>query len=134
MIGYLCGLQQTEAFTAAILANRELVDCATACDNFSGHRSTDSKRLSTNQKVLKMVLQFRAGHVIIVSSMLMSAVDNRISTQLASRLTPAKISTVKSFATALVLVAISLTLGYGSMITNLKSSLYLLMAGMRIEA
>jgi hypothetical protein len=75
------------------------------------------------QKVLQMVLQFRGSNVIIVASMFMWAVDNKISRHLTSRASPAKIVMVKSLATGPVLHAISLALGNGSVITNIEFSL-----------
>jgi drug/metabolite transporter (DMT)-like permease len=69
---------------------------------------------------------------MILASMFMWAIDNNVSRRLTSRTSPAKIAMVKSLAGGLVLIAIALALGKGSIITGIKYDMWILIIGMSV--
>jgi drug/metabolite transporter (DMT)-like permease len=83
-------------------------------------------------KALETIIQFSTGNALILASMFMWAVDNNVSRRLTSRASPAKIAMVKSLAGGLVLLAIAMALGKGSVISGIKFEMWILIGGMSI--
>jgi drug/metabolite transporter (DMT)-like permease len=83
-------------------------------------------------KALESIVQLNAGNIMILASMFMWAIDNNVSRRLTSRASPAKIAMVKSLAGGLVLIAIALALGKGSVITGIKYDMWILIIGMSV--
>jgi drug/metabolite transporter (DMT)-like permease len=140
------GLQQTAASTAAILTNGEIVFTILLSSIFFGEKPHGRIGLfavilvviglviatTEDLKALETIIQFNAGNIMILASMFMWAVDNNVSRRLTSVASPAKIAMVKSLAGGLVLVAIALALGKGSIITGIKFDMWILIGGMSI--
>jgi drug/metabolite transporter (DMT)-like permease len=140
------GLQQTAASTAAILTNGEIVFTIVLSSIFFGERPHGRIGLfavilvviglviatTEDLKALETIIQFNMGNVLILASMFMWAVDNNVSRRLTSRASPAKIAMVKSLAGGLVLLAIAMALGKGSIISGIKFDMWILIGGMSI--
>jgi drug/metabolite transporter (DMT)-like permease len=140
------GLQQTAASSAAILTNGEIVFTIVLSSIFFGEKPHGRIGLfavilvviglviatTEDLKALETIIQFNAGNIMILASMFMWAVDNNVSRRLTSVASPAKIAMVKSLAGGLVLVAIALALGKGSIITGIKFDMWILIGGMSI--
>jgi drug/metabolite transporter (DMT)-like permease len=140
------GLKQTAASTAAILTNGEIVFTILLSSIFFGEKPHGRIGLfavilvviglviatTEDLKALETIIQFNAGNIMILASMFMWAVDNNVSRRLTSVASPAKIAMVKSLAGGLVLVAIALALGKGSIITGIKFDMWILIGGMSI--
>ncbi len=140
------GLQQTAASTAAILTNGEIVFTIILSSIFFGEKPHGRIGLfavvlvviglviatTEDLKALQTIIQFSAGNVMILASMFMWAVDNNVSRRLTSGASPAKIAMVKSLTGGLVLLAIALAVGKGSIITGIKFDMWILIAGMSI--
>ena len=140
------GLQQTAASTAAILTNGEIVFTIALSSIFFGEKPHGRGGLfgvtlvvigliiatTEDLKALETVVQLSAGNIMILASMLMWAIDNNVSRRLTSRASPAKIAMVKSLSGGLVLVALALALGKGTVITGIKFDMWVLIVGMSI--
>ena len=140
------GLQQTAASTAAILTNGEIVFTIILSSIFFGERPHGRIGLfavilvviglviatTEDLKALETMIQFNTGNALILASMFMWAVDNNVSRRLTSRASPAKIAMVKSLAGGLVLLAIAMALGKGSIISGIKFEMWILIGGMSI--
>jgi len=140
------GLQQTAASTAAILTNGEIVFTIILSSIFFGERPHGRIGLfavilvviglgiatTEDLKALETIIQFNTGNALILASMFMWAVDNNVSRRLTSRASPAKIAMVKSLAGGLVLLAIAMALGKGSIISGIKFEMWILIGGMSI--
>jgi drug/metabolite transporter (DMT)-like permease len=140
------GLKQTAASTAAILTNGEIVFTILLSSIFFGEKPHGRIGLfavilvviglviatTEDLKALETIIQFNAGNIMILASMFMWAVDNNVSRRLTSVASPAKIAMVKSLAGGLVLVAIALALGKGSIITGIRFDMWILIGGMSI--
>jgi drug/metabolite transporter (DMT)-like permease len=140
------GLQQTAASTAAILTNGEIVFTIILSSIFFGEKPHGRLGLfavllvviglviatTEDLKALETIIQFSAGNVMILASMFMWAVDNNVSRRLTSGASPAKIAMVKSLTGGLVLLAIALAVGKGSIITGIKFDMWILIGGMSI--
>ena len=140
------GLQQTAASTAAILTNGEIVFTIVLSSIFFGERPHGRIGLfavilvviglmiatTEDLKALETIIQFNTGNVLILASMFMWAVDNNVSRRLTSRASPAKIAMVKSLAGGLVLLAVAMALGKGSIISAIKFDMWILIGGMSI--
>jgi len=140
------GLQQTAASTAAILTNGEIVFTIILSSIFFGERPHGRIGLfavilvviglviatTEDLKALGTIIQFNTGNALILASMFMWAVDNNVSRRLTSRASPAKIAMVKSLAGGLVLLAIAMALGKGSIISGIKFEMWILIGGMSI--
>lgn len=140
------GLQQTAASTAAILTNGEIVFTIALSSIFFGERPHGRIGLfavilvviglviatTEDLKALETIIQFNMGNILILASMFMWAVDNNVSRRLTSRASPAKIAMVKSLAGGLVLLAIAMALGKGSIISEIKFDMWILIGGMSI--
>lgn len=142
----LYGLQQTNASDAAILANGEIVFTIMLSAIFFGERPHGMVGLfavilviiglfiaTTDLKMSEMILEFNAGNLMILASMLMWAIDNNISRRLTSNVSPAKIAMVKSLSGGLVLLAIALALGKSTAITSIEPNLWLIIVGMSVS-
>jgi drug/metabolite transporter (DMT)-like permease len=140
------GLQQTAASTAAILTNGEIVFTIVLSSIFFGEKPHGRIGLfalilvviglviatTEDLKALETIIQFNAGNIMILASMFMWAVDNNVSRRLTSGASPAQIAMVKSLAGGLVLVAIALALGKGSVIAVIKFDMWILIGGMSV--
>jgi drug/metabolite transporter (DMT)-like permease len=140
------GLQQTAASTAAILTNGEIVFTIVLSSIFFGEKPHGRMGLfavilvviglviatTEDLQALETIIQFNAGNIMILASMFMWAVDNNVSRRLTSGANPAKIAMVKSLAGGLVLLAIALALGKGSLIAEIKFDMWILIGGMSI--
>lgn len=140
------GLQQTAASTAAILTNGEIVFTIALSSIFFGEKPHGRVGLfavilvviglviatTEDLKALETIVQLNAGNIMILASMFMWAIDNNVSRRLTSRASPAKIAMVKSLSGGLVLIAITLALGKGSIITGIKFDMWVLIVGMSI--
>jgi drug/metabolite transporter (DMT)-like permease len=140
------GLQQTAASTAAILTNGEIVFTIALSSIFFGEKPVGRVGLfavilvvigliiatTEDLKALESIVQLNAGNIMILASMFMWAIDNNVSRRLTSRASPAKIAMVKSLAGGLVLIAIALALGKGSIITGIKYDMWILIIGMSV--
>jgi drug/metabolite transporter (DMT)-like permease len=140
------GLQQTTASTAAILTNGEIVFTIALSSIFFGEKPHGRIGLfavilvliglviatTEDLRALENTLQLNVGNIMILASMFMWAIDNNVSRRLTSRATPAKIAMVKSLTGGLVLIAITLALGKGSIITEIKFEMWILIVGMSI--
>ncbi|HWS20184.1 MAG TPA: DMT family transporter [Nitrososphaera sp.] len=140
------GLQQTAASTAAILTNGEIVFTIALSSIFFGEKPRGRVGLfavilvvigliiatTEDLKALETIVQLNAGNIMILASMFMWAIDNNVSRRLTSRASPAKIAMIKSLSGGLVLLAIALALGKGSIITGIKFDMWILIVGMSI--
>ena len=140
------GLQQTAASTAAILTNGEIVFTIALSSILFGEKPHGTVGyfavllvvigliIATTEDLnaLGSIIQLNAGNIIILASMLMWGVDNNVSRRLTSRATPAKIAMVKSLFGGLVLLAMVLALGKGSIIAGINFDMWVLIAGMSI--
>jgi drug/metabolite transporter (DMT)-like permease len=140
------GLQLTSASTAAILTNGEIVFTIVLSSIFFGEKPHGRIGLfavilvviglvlatTEDLEALETIIQFNAGNIMILASMFMWAVDNNVSRRLTSGASPAKIAMVKSLAGGLVLLVIALALGKGSLISEIKFDMWILIGGMSI--
>lgn len=142
----LYGLQQTNASDAAILANGEIVFTILLSAMFFGEKPHGRVGLfavilvviglfiaTTDLKVSETILEFNAGNLMILASMLMWAIDNNISRRLTSNVSPAKIAMVKSLSGGLVLLVIAMVLGKAGAIASIEPSLWLIIVGMSVS-
>jgi drug/metabolite transporter (DMT)-like permease len=140
------GLQQTAASTAAILTNGEIVFTIALSSIFFGEKPHGRVGLfavilvvigliiatTEDLNALESIVQLNAGNIMILASMFMWAIDNNVSRRLTSSASPAKIAMVKSLAGGLVMIAIALALGKGSIITGIKYDMWILIIGMSV--
>jgi drug/metabolite transporter (DMT)-like permease len=140
------GLRETAASTAAILTNAEIVFTIALSSIFFGEKPHGRVGLfavilvviglilatTEDLKALESIFQLNAGNILILASMFMWAIDNNVSRRLTSRVSPAKIAMFKSLAGGLVLIAITLALGKGSIIVGIKYDMWILIVGMSI--
>ena len=140
------GLQQTAASTAAILTNGEIVFTLALSSIFFGEKPHGRIGLfavilvviglviatTEDLTALESILELNAGNLMVLTSMLMWAIDNNFSRRLTSRASPAKIALVKSLSGGLVLIGIALALGKGSIISGIKFDMWVLIVGMSI--
>lgn len=140
------GLEETAASTAAILTNGEIVFTIALSSIFFGEKPHGRVGLfavilvviglfiatTEDLKALESIVQLKTGNIMILAAMFMWAIDNNVSRRLTSRASPAKIAMVKSLAGGLVLIAIALALGKGSIIVGIKYDMWILIVGMSI--
>lgn len=140
------GLKETAASTAAILTNGEIVFTIALSSIFFGEKPHGRVGLfavilvviglfiatTEDLKALESIVQLKTGNIMILAAMFMWAIDNNVSRRLTSRASPAKIAMVKSLAGGLVLIALALALGKGSIIVGIKYDMWILIVGMSI--
>ena len=142
----LYGLQQTNASDGAILANGEIVFTLILAALFFGEKPHGKVGLlavilvviglfiaTTDMDLSKLALEFNAGNLMILASMLMWAIDNNISRRLTASVSPAKIATIKSLAGGLVMLAAALAIGKGTAIAGIAPDLWLIIVGMSVS-
>jgi drug/metabolite transporter (DMT)-like permease len=142
----LYGLQQTNASDGAILANGEIVFTLILAALFFGEKPHGKVGLlavilvviglfiaTTDMDLSKLALEFNAGNLMILASMLMWAIDNNISRRLTASVSPAKIAMIKSLAGGLVMLAAALAIGKGTAIAGIAPDLWLIIVGMSVS-
>jgi drug/metabolite transporter (DMT)-like permease len=142
----LYGLQQTDASDGAILANGEIVFTLILAALFFGEKPHGKVGLlavilvviglfiaTTDMDLSKLALEFNAGNLMILASMLMWAIDNNISRRLTASVSPAKIAMIKSLAGGLVMLAAALAIGKGTAIAGIAPGLWLIIVGMSVS-
>ena len=142
----LYGLQQTDASDGAILANGEIVFTLILAALFFGEKPHGKVGLlavilvviglfiaTTDMDLSKLALEFNAGNLMILASMLMWAIDNNISRRLTASVSPAKIAMIKSLTGGLVMLAAALVIGKGNAITGIAPDLWLIIFGMSVS-
>lgn len=142
----LYGLEQTDASDAAILANGEIVFTLILAAIFFGEKPHGRLGLfavvlvviglfiaTTDLNLSETVIEFNAGNLMILASMLMWAIDNNVSRRLTSNVSPAKIAMVKSLAGGLVMLAVALAIGKWPAIAGIDPLLWPIIVGMSIS-
>jgi drug/metabolite transporter (DMT)-like permease len=144
----LYGLQATSASDASILTNSEVLFTIILSSLFFGERPKDRLGLAavgivivglfmatTDMQVSDTILQFNAGNVMILASMLMWAVDNNVSRRLTtfSDISPAKIAMLKSLFGGLAMLAVVAAAGKLGALAGLEVNLWLIIAGLAIS-
>ncbi len=141
------GLQQTTASSAAILSNGEIVFTLALSSVFFGEKPHGHVGLfavvliviglviatTEDLTAFESIFGLNPGNLMILSSMLMWAIDNNISRRLTLKVSPAKIAMVKSLAGGLVLLGIALALGKGDSIIGIKFEIWILIVVMSIS-
>jgi drug/metabolite transporter (DMT)-like permease len=141
------GLQQTAASTAAILTNGEIVFTLALSSIFFGEKLqgwigsfafiliVTGLVIATTEdfRALESILELNPGNVMILTSMLIWALDNNISRRLTLNVSPAKIAMVKSLLGGLILLSIALAMGKGSAISAIKYDMWILIIAMSIS-
>lgn len=137
----LYGLQATNASDASILTNGEVLFTIILSSLFFGERPkgrlgmvaigiviTGLFMATTNMQVSDTILQFNAGNILILASMLMWAFDNNISRRLTtfSEISPAKIAMLKSLFGGLVMLSIVAASGKLGALAGLEVNLWLI--------
>jgi drug/metabolite transporter (DMT)-like permease len=144
----LYGLQATSASDASILTNSEVLFTIVLSSLFFGEKPKGRLGLvavaivivglfiaTTNMEVSNTILQFNAGNVMILASMLMWAMDNNISRRLTmfSDISPAKIAMLKSLFGGLVVLAAVAAFGKLGALEGLDASLWLIIAALAVS-
>lgn len=144
----LYGLQATSASDASILTNSEVLFTIILSSLFFGERPKGRLGLAavgiviaglfmatTNMQVSNTILQFNAGNIMVLASMLMWAVDNNISRRLTtfSDINPAKIAMLKSLFGGLAMLAVVAAVGKLGALAGLEANLWLIIAGLAIS-
>lgn len=141
------GLQQTSASTGAILSNGEIVFTIVLSSIFFGEKPNGHLGLfavilviiglliatTEDLKDFETILSLNPGNLLILSSMFLWAVDNNVSRRFTLKASPAKIAMIKSLAGGLVLIAVTLAVGKGSIIAEIRTDLWLLIVIMSIS-
>ena len=134
------GLQQTEASTAAILSNGEIVFTIALSSIFFGEKPQGrlgffamilvitGLMIATTEdlKSFQTIFTFNLGNFMILASMFMWAIDNNVSRRFTVKASPAKIAMMKSLAGGLVLLGVALALGKGNIFGEIKFDLWIL--------
>jgi len=144
----LYGLQGTSASDASILTNGEVLFTIVLSSLFFGERPKGMLGMAavgiviaglfmatTNMEVSDTILQFNAGNILILASMLMWAIDNNISRRLTtfSDISPAKIAMLKSLFGGLVLLAVVVAAGKLGALSGLEVNLWLIITGLAVS-
>ncbi|MDQ4050345.1 MAG: DMT family transporter [Thermoproteota archaeon] len=141
------GLQQTTASTAAILTNGEIVFTLALSSVFFGEKPHGRIGLfaviliviglviatTEDMTALESVFELNPGNLMILTSMLMWAIDNNVSRRLTLKVSPAKIAMLKSFAGGLVLLGIALAMNKGDSIIGIKFEMWILIIVMSVS-
>jgi len=142
----LYGLQRTDASDASILTNGEVIFTIILSAIFFGEKPRGKIGLfavalviiglfmaTTDLKASETILQFNAGNVMILGSMLLWGIDNNLSRRLTINVDPAKIAMVKSLMGGLILFAIAGALGKAGAIAAIQFDLWLVIIGMSVS-
>ena len=141
------GLQQTAASTAAILTNGEIVFTLALSSLFFGEKPHGPVGLfavvlvviglviatTEDLTALESILELNPGNIMILTSMLMWAIDNNVSRRLTLKVSPAKIAMVKSLVGGLILLGVALAMGKGDSIAAIKLDMWMLIIIMSIS-
>lgn len=144
----LYGLQETSASDGSILTNSEVLFTIILSSLFFGEKPKGRLGLAavgivivglfmatTNMEVSDTILQFNAGNILILASMLMWAMDNNISRRLItfSDISPAKIAMLKSLFGGLVMLAAVVAFGKLGALGGLDVNLWLITIGLAVS-
>ncbi|HEX9677934.1 DMT family transporter [Nitrososphaera sp.] len=144
----LYGLQATSASDASILTNGEVLFTIILSSLFFGERPKGRLGMAavgiviiglfiatTNMELSDTILQFNAGNILILASMLMWAIDNNISRRLLtfSDISPAKIAMLKSLFGGLVMLGVTVAAGRWGAIADLELNMWLIVAGLAVS-
>jgi drug/metabolite transporter (DMT)-like permease len=144
----LYGLQGTSASDASILTNGEVLFTIVLSSLFFGEKPKGRLGMAavgivivglfmatTNMQVSDTILQFNAGNILILASMLMWAMDNNISRRLTtfSDISPAKIAMLKSLFGGLVMLAAVVAFGKLGALGGLDVNLWFITTGLAVS-
>lgn len=144
----LYGLQATGASDASILTNGEVLFTIILSSLFFGERPKGRLGMAavgiviiglfiatTNMELSDTILQFNAGNILILASMLMWAIDNNISRRLLtfSDISPAKMAMLKSLFGGLVMLGVTVAAGRWGAIAGLEINMWLIVAGLAVS-
>jgi drug/metabolite transporter (DMT)-like permease len=142
----LYGLEQTEASDASILTNGEVIFTVILSAAFFGEKPKGKIGVfaivlviaglliaTTELKPSETILQFNAGNLMILGSMMFWAVDNNLSRRLTTRVQPAKIAMVKSLTGGLILFGVAIALGRWTAFATIQADLWLIIVGMSVS-
>lgn len=144
----LYGLEQTSASDASILTNGEVLFTIILSSLFFGEKPKGRVGLAavgivivglfmatTNMQVSETILQFNAGNIMILASMLMWAIDNNFSRRLTtfSDISPAKIAMLKSLFGGLIMLAVTAAAGKWGTLAGLEGNMWLIIIGLAVS-
>ncbi len=144
----LSGLQATSASDASILTNGEVLFTIILSSLFFGEKPKGRVGLlavsivvtglfmaTTNLDVSDTILQFNAGNIMILASMLMWAIDNNISRRLTtfSDISPAKIAMLKSLFGGIAMLVVVAVAGKLGALAGLEVNLWLIITGLAVS-
>lgn len=140
------GLQQTTASDASILTNGEVVFTIILSAVFFGEKPKGKLGLfavilvivglfmaTTDLNASETILQFNAGNIMILASMLLWGVDNNLSRRLTAAVNPSKIAMVKSLLGGLILLAAMTVLGKSAVLGSISIDLWLIIIAMSVS-
>lgn len=144
----LYGLEQTSASDASILTNGEVLFTIILSSLFFGEKPKGRVGLAavgivivglfmatTNMRVSETILQFNAGNIMILASMLMWAIDNNFSRRLTtfSDISPAKIAMLKSLFGGLIMLGVTVAVGKWGALAGLEANMWLIIIGLAVS-
>lgn len=144
----LYGLQGTSASDASILTNGEVLFTIILSSLLFGEKPKGKRGMvavgivivglfmaTTNMQVSDTILQFNAGNIMILASMLMWAIDNNLSRRLTtfSDISPAKIAMLKSLFGGLVMLGAIAAFGRLGALGGLDVNLWLIIIGLAVS-
>lgn len=144
----LYGLQATSASDASILTNGEVLFTIILSSLLFGEKPKGRLGMvavgivivglfmaTTNMEVSDTILQFNAGNIMILASMLMWAIDNNLSRRLTtfSDISPAKMAMLKSLFGGLVMLGVVVALGKMGALGGLDLNLWLIITGLAVS-
>jgi len=144
----LYGLQATSASDASILTNGEVLFTIILSSLLFGEKPKGRRGMvavgivivglfmaTTNMQVSDTILQFNAGNIMILASMLMWAIDNNLSRRLTtfSDISPAKMAMLKSLFGGLVLLGTVVAFGRLGALGGLDVNLWLIIIGLAVS-
>lgn len=144
----LYGLQQTQASDASILTNGEVLFTIILSSVFFGERPQGKMGMfavglvvaglfmaTTNMNFSETIIEFSAGNVMILTAMLMWAIDNNVSRRLTtfSSISPSKIAMIKSLFGGLAILGIALAAGRWGAITSISQDLWLIIIALAVS-
>ena len=144
----LYGLQSTSASDASILTNGEVLFTIILSSLLFGEKPKGRLGMvavgivivglfmaTTNMQVSDTILQFNAGNIMILASMLMWAIDNNLSRRLTtfSDISPAKMAMLKSLFGGLAMLGVVIALGKLGALEGLEVNLWLIIIGLAVS-